>query len=113
MALILALETATKVASAALCEADKLLCEINIQNGYTHSVALMQAVEQCLLQGGKTLADLDAVAVSVGPGSFTGVRIGVATAKALCHGSGKKLLAVSTLRALADSSAETCQIGRE
>ena len=101
--LILALETSAKAASVALLEGDKLLSE-NYQNtGMTHSQTLMVMAEDMLKQCGKTAKDVDAVAVAEGPGSFTGVRIGVAAAKGFAWGREIPCYGVSTLEAMAQS----------
>ena len=78
--LILAFETSAKAASVALTENGKLLGESYQNTGLTHSQTLMVMAEDVLRQCGKTAADVRAVAVAAGPGSFTGVRIGVAAA---------------------------------
>ena len=81
-----------------------MLCEYTAQNRCTHSASLMQMVERALSSAGKTLADLDALAVVTGPGSFTGVRIGVATAKGLSRGAGIPCIPVDALEALSASA---------
>ena len=98
---ILALESAALTASAAVCEDEHLLGETLLNNGHTHSETLLPMAEALLGSLGLTAADIDLFAVSAGPGSFTGVRIGVATAKGLAFGSGKPCIGVSTLEALA------------
>lgn len=98
---ILALETAAKAVSAAVTEDGKVLAAAYQDTGLTHSRTLMPLVELLLRNTGLTPADLDAVAVSAGPGSFTGVRIGVSAAKGLAWAADKPCAAVSTLAALA------------
>ena len=98
---ILALETAAKAVSAAITEDGKVLASGYQDTGLTHSRTLMPLVELLLKNTGLTPADLDAVAVSAGPGSFTGVRIGVSAAKGLAWAADKPCAAVSTLAALA------------
>ena len=90
--LILAFETSAKAASAALLEDGKLLAESYQNTGLTHSQTLMVMAENLLHQCGKTVNDVNAVAVAAGPGSFTGVRIGVAAAKGFRMGQGSALL---------------------
>ena len=101
--LILAFETSAKAASVALTENGKLLGESYQNTGMTHSQTLMVMAEDLLKQCGKTVGDLTAVAVAEGPGSFTGVRIGVAAAKGLAWGGEKPCYGVSTLEAMAIS----------
>ena len=98
---ILAFETSAKAASVALLEKGKLLGE-NYQNtGLTHSQTLMVMAEDMLKACGLTAQDVDAVAVAAGPGSFTGVRIGVAAAKGFAWGAQLPCYGVSTLEAMA------------
>ena len=101
--LILAFETSAKVASAALLDGNKLLAESYQNTGMTHSQTLMVMAEDMLKQCGKTASDVDAVAVAEGPGSFTGVRIGVAAAKGFAWGREIPCYGVSTLEAMAES----------
>ena len=101
--LTLAFETSAKAASVALTENGKLLGESYQNTGLTHSQTLMVMAEDLLKQCGKKVADLTAVAVAEGPGSFTGVRIGVAAAKGLSWGGELPCYGVSTLEAMAVS----------
>jgi len=101
--LILAFETSAKAASVALTENGKLLGEGYQNTGLTHSQTLMVMAEDTLKQCGKTAADVEAVAVAAGPGSFTGVRIGVAAAKGFAWGKEIPCYGVSTLEAMAQS----------
>lgn len=78
---ILALESSAVAASAALCEDETLIAQAFQNSGLTHSQTLLPMVEHLLQAGSLTPADLDLIAVAAGPGSFTGLRIGVATAK--------------------------------
>ena len=101
--LILAFETSAKAGSVALMDAGVLLAE-NYQNtGLTHSQTLMSMAEAMLSHSGKTPQDVQAVAVAAGPGSFTGVRFGVAAAKGFAWGSQIPCYGVSTLEAMACS----------
>ncbi len=99
--LILAFETSAKAASAALTEGETLLGETYQNTGMTHSQTLLVMAQDLLKQCGKTVDDVDAVAVAQGPGSFTGVRIGVAAAKGFAWGAEKPCVGVSTLEAMA------------
>ena len=104
---ILALETSAKAVSAAVTENGKVLCSGYQDTGLTHSRTLMPIVEHILQNAGLTMADMDAVAVAAGPGSFTGIRIGVAAAKGLAFGADKPAVGVSTLAAMARNVAFT------
>ena len=99
--LTLAFETSAKAASVALTENGKLLGESYQNTGLTHSQTLMVMAEDLLKQCGKTVSDVTAVAVAEGPGSFTGVRIGVAAAKGFAWGRQIPCYGVSTLEAMA------------
>ena len=101
--LILAFETSAKAASVALHDGEKLLGESYQNTGLTHSQTLMVMAEDLLKQCGKTAADVTAVAVAEGPGSFTGIRIGVAAAKGFAWGGQLPCYGVSTLEAMAAS----------
>ena len=101
--LILAFETSAKAASVALMDGTKLLGESYQNTGLTHSQTLMVMAEDVLKQCGKSAQDVEAVAVAEGPGSFTGVRIGVAAAKGYAWGKEIPCYGVSTLEAMAES----------
>ncbi len=99
--LLLAFETSAKAASVALFEENTLLGESYQNTGMTHSQTLMVMAEDLLRQCGKTPKEVKAVAVAKGPGSFTGVRIGVAAAKGFAWGADIPLYGVSTLESMA------------
>ena len=101
--IILSLDTSATVASAALCDGERLLAEYTLNNGNTHSETLLPMVESLLTHFGITTDDIDIFASSTGPGSFTGVRIGVATLKGLAFGKNKPCVSVSTLEAIAEN----------
>ena len=101
--LILAFETSAKAGSVALLENGILLAESYQNTGLTHSQTLLSMAEAILLSSSKTPQDVDAVAVAAGPGSFTGVRIGVAAAKGFAWGKEIPCYGVSTLEAMARS----------
>ena len=101
---LLVIDTSGPVCGTAVLEDEKVLCEYISQNRNTHSVNLMPMTEAALLSAGKTLGDMDAIAAVTGPGSFTGVRIGVATAKGLAHGAGLPCIPVDALEALSVSA---------
>ena len=99
--LILALESSAKAASAALMEDESLIAQYSQCSGLTHSRTLLPMVEDMLKNTEKKIADVDLIAVAHGPGSFTGIRIGVSTVKGLAWASDKKCVGVSTLEAMA------------
>lgn len=98
---ILALETATSSCTVAVVDGGRLLVELTLQVARSHSNRLMPLVAQAIAESGLTRHDIDAIAVGVGPGSFTGLRIGLATAQGLAWALGKPCVGVSTLRAMA------------
>ncbi len=101
--LIFGIDTCCMAATAALVSDDRLVAQVVQNNKKTHSQRIMPLIEQMLSQSEISLSDIDCFAAAVGPGSFTGVRIGVATAKALAHACGKPCAAVSALEALANN----------
>lgn len=101
---ILAFDTSGPSLSVALLADTKLIFECTQQTGLTHSDRLMPMIDMALQTGGYTAADADCFAVTVGPGSFTGVRIGVATAKALAHATGKPCIGINALEAMAHTA---------
>ncbi|MEG2175411.1 MAG: tRNA (adenosine(37)-N6)-threonylcarbamoyltransferase complex dimerization subunit type 1 TsaB [Oscillibacter sp.] len=98
---ILALETSAKAVSAAVTEGETLICSAYQNTGLTHSRTLMPMVEAMLQNAELSMADIAAIAVAAGPGSFTGIRIGVAAAKGLAFAAEKKVAGISTLEAMA------------
>ncbi|MES2140681.1 MAG: tRNA (adenosine(37)-N6)-threonylcarbamoyltransferase complex dimerization subunit type 1 TsaB [Bacteroidota bacterium] len=110
MALILNLETATTVCSVSLSKDGQLLA-VKEQNGdYSHAENLTLFIEDVLKQAGIKLSEVDAIAVSKGPGSYTGLRIGVSTAKGLCYSLNKPLIAINTLQHISLSVSKNPQI---
>ena len=101
--LVVGIETATQVCSAALWDGakDVLLAECSLVRGNTHSERLMPLLDNLLLKADVAKQAVDAIAVSIGPGSFTGLRIGLAAAKAMAYAWNAPLVGVSTLAALA------------
>lgn len=99
--IILALDTSSIVATAALMENDKLIGEYVINHKRTHSQKLMPMIEALMKSCEIHMEDIDVIAVAKGPGSFTGLRIGVATAKGLAHAMNIPVVGISTLDALA------------
>jgi len=97
----LAIECATKAASAALLSDEEIAGEIYLGAGRHHSETVLKSLESLLNLTGKKIKDVDLLACTIGPGSFTGVRIGIATVKGLALATGKPIVAVSTLETLA------------
>lgn len=100
MSLILGIETATKMCSVAISRDGVLLALKETGGEYSHSENLNHFVELACNEANIKLNELDAIAISKGPGSYTGLRIGVSSAKGLCYGLEKPLIAVDTLKAL-------------
>ena len=98
---ILALESSATACSVALCEDDKLIAQTFQNNGLTHSCTLMPMLDSLLNQCGQTMDDVDVLAVAAGPGSFTGLRIGVAAVKGLAWAGEKPCAPCSTLESMA------------
>ncbi|MBE6768033.1 MAG: tRNA (adenosine(37)-N6)-threonylcarbamoyltransferase complex dimerization subunit type 1 TsaB [Ruminococcaceae bacterium] len=98
---ILAVETSAGPASCAVVEDGKVIASSYNNTAQTHSQTLMPMVEEMLKQAGLTVSDMDRLAVSAGPGSFTGVRIGVAAVKGMAFAENKPCVGVSTLAAIA------------
>lgn len=99
--LILALESSAKAASVALMEDENLIAQYSQCSGLTHSRTLLPMLEDMLKNTEKKIADVDLIAVAHGPGSFTGIRIGVSTVKGLAWAAQKSCVGVSTLEAMA------------
>jgi len=97
---ILCIETATEVCSVAISSQGKLLALEENHEGNAHASQLHLLVQKVLDSAGISLQDLDAVAVSKGPGSYTGLRVGVSTAKGYCYALGIPLIAINTLESL-------------
>ena len=99
---ILNIETATKNCSVSISQHGKtILCKEIAESGYSHAERLHVFIEECLKESNITFKDLSAIAVSQGPGSYTGLRIGVSTAKGLCFALDLPLIAIDTLQVLA------------
>ena len=99
--IILAVDSSSKVATVALIKDEKLLGEITLNDKKEHSVILMNIIQDLLKHNNLSIDDIDGYVVSKGPGSFTGLRIGMATIKGLSFGSSKPYVSVSSLDALA------------
>jgi tRNA threonylcarbamoyladenosine biosynthesis protein TsaB len=101
MSLLIAIESSTSVCSVTLCRQGAVISTIALNQPNVHAQKLVLLIEQLFEQTGLVARDLDAVAVSAGPGSYTGLRIGVSVAKGLSYALEIPLIAVDTLKALA------------
>jgi tRNA threonylcarbamoyladenosine biosynthesis protein TsaB len=106
---ILALDTATTACTVAVADGDHMLAELTLEVPRAHSTRLMPLIAQAIGDSGLAKTDIDAIAVGVGPGSFTGLRIGLATAKGLAFALDRPCVGVPTLRAMAYGT--SAQIG--
>lgn len=104
---ILYIETATDVCSVALSRGAEVIGLKEEAGGNNHAKHLLPFVDEVLKQGGCTVSDLNGVAVSVGPGSYTGLRIGVSTAKGIAYTAGIPVMAVGTLESIAQGARES------
>lgn len=102
---ILAIECSATPASVAVTDGEKLLSEIYCNVALTHSQMLLPIIDGALRAAGTNIENIDGFAIANGPGSFTGVRIGISTVKGLSAANGKKIAAVSTLGAMAYTAA--------
>ena len=100
--IILGVDTSAVAAGAAIVRDGKLISETYINTGLTHSQTMLTLIDSALGMADMSIDDIDAFAVSSGPGSFTGIRIGVSAIKGLCFAKNKPCFAVSTLEALAN-----------
>ena len=100
--MILCLETSTAVCSVALVRNGKLISLRESLNGQNHAEKITLFIDEVMKEADISYQELDAIAVSKGPGSYTGLRIGVSTAKGLCYAMEKPLIAIDTLSAMAN-----------
>lgn len=107
---ILAIESAGTVASIALIEEGVIVCDYTVNGKYTHSKTIMPMIESMEKITDTDLSTIDAVAVSGGPGSYTGLRIGSATAKGLAHVWNVPIISVSTIESMANNFEQTERI---
>lgn len=111
---ILAADTSTLTASAAVITSEGTVFESNLPSRETHSRTLLPVVTNLLAKAGLTIHDVDLLAAGVGPGSFTGLRIGLSALKGLAYGAGKKLIGVPSLDAmvheLAPGAGQVCPV---
>ena len=104
MAFIVNIETATQVCSAALAQDGKVLVSKEEHIPQSHASLLTSFIKQVVEEANLQLKELDAVAISAGPGSYTGIRIGISVAKGLCYGLQCPLIKVNTLQAMANGA---------
>lgn len=106
--LILGIDTSSKVSTIALYDSDKgVIAQNSVQVKMTHSDTLMVLIDNLFKESNLKIGDVDRIAVGIGPGSFTGIRIGVGTAKGLAYSSGKDIVGVNTLDILANNIKKT------
>jgi len=103
VAILLNIETATTVCSVSLSENNKLLAYKELNSGYAHAENLTIFIQDVLKDSGIAISKIDAIAVSMGPGSYTGLRIGFSVAKGLCYALNKPIIVIDTLQALASN----------
>lgn len=114
MVLILHIETAEEICSVCLAGNGQIISIEEDATPYSHASVLTLLIDKVIKNSGlKSLSELDAVAVSMGPGSYTGLRIGTAAAKGICYALNKPLIAVPTLRSMAESFAENHTIQKD
>jgi len=101
MSTLLCIETATEICSVCISKEGKLIAIRELNEGYTHAGRITILIQELLNETQLSWKDIDAIAVSKGPGSYTGLRVGVSTAKGLCYALQKPLIAVNTLHAIA------------
>lgn len=105
---ILSIDTSTKTGSVAVLESEKVLVELSYTADSSHSKDLILVIDKALKKAKLELSEINGIAVSIGPGSFTGLRIGLATAKGLAFALNKPIVGISTLEALAFISPLLC-----
>ncbi len=103
---ILALDTSGQNCSVCIMNEEKVICDFNLSTGTTHSETLLPIIDTLCKFSKIELDDIDVLACALGPGSFTGLRIGIATLKGFCLGAEKKVVGISTLEGLAYNTSE-------
>jgi len=98
---LLAIETSTMLGGVAIMDDDTLIAESRINIKVTHSERIMGEIDHILMRSGLTIREIDVICISIGPGSFTGLRVGLSAAKGLVYAANCKLVAVPTLEAFA------------
>jgi len=110
---LLLIETSTEVCSVALSAGESIISYRVIKEAKSHARVIAPIINEVLAEGGLTINECDAVVVSEGPGSYTGLRVGVSIAKGLCYGANKPLIAVSSLELLARLAARDGDVSPE
>jgi tRNA threonylcarbamoyladenosine biosynthesis protein TsaB len=98
---LLAVETATMLGGIAIMDDDKLVAESRLNVRVTHSERIMKEIDRVLRSAAMDISEIDVFGISIGPGSFTGLRVGLSTVKGLVYATGKKLVTVPTLECMA------------
>ena len=107
---ILAMDTSQKTVSVALLADETILVDTFINRGINHSAVLLPAIEKACQMAGLTVDGVDLFALTIGPGSFTGLRIGASTVKGLALATGKPVVGISTLEALAQNGKSSTRL---
>lgn len=108
--IFLHIETATEICSVALTEGDQVLSICETDDGNSHSKNLLPFIDQALKDAGRQLQDIHGVVVSIGPGSYTGLRIGVSTAKSIAYAQEVPVITVNTLESIAWGAYKSCNL---
>lgn len=109
MGVLLLLETATEICSVAISRDRQIIAHKETSEQYKHSAELTTLIEQCLAEAAIDLNDLNAIALSSGPGSYTALRVGSSTAKGLCYALNIPLIAIDTLQSLAYATSNSVE----
>lgn len=104
MAILLNIDTATERAGICISEKEKILAVEESNEQKNHAIFIQSAIKKVITQSGKHLSNIDAISVTHGPGSYTGLRVGLATAKGLCYALHKPLILINTLKVMAFAS---------
>lgn len=110
MSLILNIDTAINNGAVGLSENGRIIAQCTSADQKEHASFLQPAIQQIMLEVGKGLNEIEAVSVTIGPGSYTGLRVGLASAKGLCYALKKPLIAINTLKVIALAAIETAQM---
>jgi tRNA threonylcarbamoyladenosine biosynthesis protein TsaB len=108
--LILGLDTGTDICSVSLFDEAEVLYTIDSQRDFSHASLINVYIQRCLDECGFKIAQLDAIAIASGPGSYTGLRVGASTAKGLCYGADLPLIAIDSITALAHGATYTYDV---